>query len=68
MNFDFLKNKFFIILGPNVIESEEHTIKMAKKIKEIMTNYDVTFFFYFRKIFHLYENRSRGKQRSFKLW
>ena len=45
MNFDILKNKFFIMLGPNVIESEDHTFKMAKKIKEIMTNYDVTFIF-----------------------
>ena len=29
-----LSEKFFIICGPNVIESEEHTMKMAKMLKE----------------------------------
>ena len=40
-----LKSKFFIISGPNVIESEEHTLIMAKKLKDIYNNYDVTFIF-----------------------
>ena len=31
-----MKKKFFIICGPNVIESEKHTLYMAEKIKEIM--------------------------------
>ena len=31
--------------GPNVIESEEHTLYMAKKIKEIVFNYNVEFYF-----------------------
>ena len=30
----------FIICGPNVIESEEHTLNMARSIKDIMKNYD----------------------------
>ena len=30
-------NKFLIIAGPNVIESENHTLKMAEKLKEIFT-------------------------------
>jgi len=45
MNFKKLKNKFFIIAGPNVIESEEHTLKMAKSLKDIFSNYDVNFIF-----------------------
>lgn len=35
----------FIICGPNVIESEEHTLNMAKSIKDIMKNYDIDFYF-----------------------
>ena len=38
-------NKFFIMCGPNVIESEEHTLKMAHSLKEIFSNYDVDFIF-----------------------
>jgi len=45
MKFNDLKNKFFIIAGPNVIESEEHTLMMAQKLKEIFKNYDVNFIF-----------------------
>jgi len=45
MNFETLKNNFFIIAGPNVIESEEHTLKMAKSLKDIFSNYDVNFIF-----------------------
>lgn len=35
----------FIICGPNVIESEEHTLNMAKSIKDIIKNYDIDFYF-----------------------
>jgi 2-dehydro-3-deoxyphosphooctonate aldolase (KDO 8-P synthase) len=45
LTFDCLKNKFFIIAGPNVIESEEHVIFMAKSLKQIFDNYDVQFIF-----------------------
>jgi 2-dehydro-3-deoxyphosphooctonate aldolase (KDO 8-P synthase) len=45
MNLITLKNKFFIIVGPNVIESEEHTLKMAKSLKDIFSNYNVNFIF-----------------------
>ena len=45
MNLAILKNKFFIIAGPNVIESEEHVLKMAKSLKDIFSNYDVNFIF-----------------------
>ena len=31
--FDNLRQKFFIIAGPNVIESETHVMNMAKKLK-----------------------------------
>jgi len=40
-----MKKKFFIICGPNVIESEEHIMFMCEKIKEIMDKYDVLFIF-----------------------
>jgi 2-dehydro-3-deoxyphosphooctonate aldolase (KDO 8-P synthase) len=40
-----MNNKFFIICGPNVIESEEHTFNMAKSLKEVFSNYDVDFIF-----------------------
>ena len=45
MLFENLKNKFFIMIGPNVIESEEHTIQIAKSLKEIFKKYDVNFIF-----------------------
>jgi len=45
MNFDFLNKKFFIMCGPNVIESENHTLMMATKLKEIFSNYNVNFIF-----------------------
>ena len=45
MEYKFLKNKFFIFSGPNVIESEKHTIEMAIKLKEIYSNYDINFIF-----------------------
>ena len=37
-----LQKQFLIMCGPNVIESEEHTISMAKKLKN-------TFNFFFMK-------------------
>ena len=40
-----LKNNFFIMAGPNVIESEEHVLQMAHQIKAIMDKHDVTFIF-----------------------
>lgn len=36
---------FFIIAGPNVIESEEHCLKMARALKTVMAKYQVDFFF-----------------------
>jgi 2-dehydro-3-deoxyphosphooctonate aldolase (KDO 8-P synthase) len=45
LSFKNLHEKFFIICGPNVIESEEHTMKMAKSLKKIFSNYDVNFIF-----------------------
>lgn len=45
LNFDQLKNNFFIMTGPNVIESEEHVLQMAHKIKAIMDKHNVTFIF-----------------------
>jgi 2-dehydro-3-deoxyphosphooctonate aldolase (KDO 8-P synthase) len=45
INYDNLKNKFFIIAGPNVIESEEHVLFMAKTLKEIFSKYNVQFIF-----------------------
>lgn len=45
MNFNQLKSKFFVMAGPNVIESEEHTLMMARSLKEIFAKYDVNFIF-----------------------
>ena len=40
-----LKNKFFIMAGPNVIESESHVMFMAQTLKNIFEKYDVEFVF-----------------------
>ena len=40
-----MQNKFFIIAGPNVIESEEHTLFMAEKLKNYFSNYNLIFIF-----------------------
>ena len=32
-------NKFLIMAGPNVIESEEHTMLMASKLKKFLKNF-----------------------------
>jgi len=45
MLYNEMKNKFFIMAGPNVIESEEHVMKMAKEIKKIMDKFDIIFIF-----------------------
>lgn len=45
MKFTEIKNKFFVICGPNVIESEEHTFQMAKNLKDIFSKYNVNFIF-----------------------
>jgi len=45
MNINTLKNKKFIFCGPNVIESEEHTMNMARYLKDIFLKYDVLFIF-----------------------
>ena len=37
--------KFFIMSGPNVIESEEHTMSMARKLKDIYSKYDIQYYF-----------------------
>ena len=43
--FERLKTNFFIIAGPNVIESEEHVLFMAKSLKEIFSKYNIEFIF-----------------------
>ena len=45
MKFCDLTNHFFIFSGPNVIESEEHTLKMASELKNIYDKYDIKFAF-----------------------
>ena len=42
---NLFNNKFFIICGPNVIESEEHTLFMARELKKIFIQYNVEFIF-----------------------
>lgn len=45
LNYKKLKDKLFVIAGPNVIESEEHVLYMAKSLKSIFKKYDVNFIF-----------------------
>lgn len=45
MDYEQLKNNFFMMIGPNVIESEEHCLFMAKEIKKILEKYNIPFFF-----------------------
>lgn len=45
LEYNIIKNKFFVIAGPNVIESEEHVLFMAKTLKEKFSKYDVIFIF-----------------------
>ena len=44
-SYNDLKSKFFIIAGPNVIESESHTLQMAKTLKERFSKYDIQYIF-----------------------
>ena len=44
-DFEVLKNNFFVITGPNVIESYEHTYMMAKEIQNIMNELNIIFIF-----------------------
>ena len=43
--YEKLQSQFFIMCGPNVIESEETCIEIARKIKQIMDNYNIVFIF-----------------------
>lgn len=45
LTYEDLKNKKFVIAGPNVIESEEHIMNMAKELKKIFEKFDVIFIF-----------------------
>jgi len=45
ISYNQLKEKFFIIAGPNVIESEEHVLFMAKTLKERFSKYNINFIF-----------------------
>jgi 2-dehydro-3-deoxyphosphooctonate aldolase (KDO 8-P synthase) len=38
-------NRIIFMCGPNVIESEEHTLFMANELKKIISSYDVDFYF-----------------------
>ena len=38
-------HQYILLCGPNVIEFEEHTVNMAKNIKEIVLKYNVDFYF-----------------------
>jgi 2-dehydro-3-deoxyphosphooctonate aldolase (KDO 8-P synthase) len=43
--YNTLKNNFFVISGPNVIESKDHVFSMCKKIKNICSKLDIPFIF-----------------------
>lgn len=45
MLFNELQTRKFIMCGPNVIESEEHTMIMAKSLKKIFDTYNILFIF-----------------------
>jgi 2-dehydro-3-deoxyphosphooctonate aldolase (KDO 8-P synthase) len=45
ITFNELKNNFFIMAGPNVIESEEFVLRMAKSLKNIFEKYNTKFIF-----------------------
>lgn len=40
-----MKNKFIVIAGPCVIESEEITLRIAEELKEIAQSLDIEFYF-----------------------
>lgn len=41
INFEQAAEPFFLLAGPNVIESEEHVLHMAKHIKNVATKYAI---------------------------
>ena len=43
--FDRLQKKFFIMAGPNVIESEDHVMFMARELKKKMDMFDIEYIF-----------------------
>lgn len=43
--FEKMQSHFFIMSGPNVIESEESCLETARKIKFIMDKYDIVYIF-----------------------
>ena len=46
IDYNELKNKFFVMVGPNVIESKYHTVGMAIELKKIMDKFpDIIFVF-----------------------
>lgn len=45
ITFNELQNEFFIMAGPNVIESEEFVLRMAKSLKNIFEKYNTKFIF-----------------------
>lgn len=45
IHFQELKNKKFIMAGPNVIESESQIMNMAQRCKDIFSKYNVQFIF-----------------------
>ena len=45
ISYDDLKTNFFVMVGPNVIEDYEHTLRIATSIKKIMNELGVLFVF-----------------------
>ena len=45
LNYEDLKNNFFIIAGPNVIESEQQILFMAQRLKKIFSDNKIQFIF-----------------------
>lgn len=41
----FSRERLFVFAGPNVIESEEHTLSMAQELKTIANRFDIEFVF-----------------------
>ena len=52
ITYDDLKNNFFFITGPNVIESEEQIMFMAKQLKAIFEKHKLLFIFNY--IYHFF--------------
>lgn len=45
ITYEQLKDKFFVMAGPNVIESDEHVMSMAQALKRTFSIFDVHFIF-----------------------